>query len=510
MAVRPDPDHTDPAADAVHHARRRVRVSIGSGHDDAVVVKTGDHPAAIVAVEREALVLGQLRHPNIVDLVRTERTDTTATLVTHYAGPTTLAEISVDDAADVARFGAALLTIVGDLHAMGWAHGRVRADHCIVGDDGRLTLCAFGAAHRIAPRDPRRATDIADAVAVIAGLIDRCADDLVEHGDRASRRRLRHVRAALATATTSPPTAAAIERLRSTLTTISGAVATAPPADPAITLPSLAALERRDRDATTRPAGANPRRRWRGIAAATAALVGLFGAVVFLRWVGGPLGGASTREVARVGDLPAPVLLALTVIRVVAFAAALYGIALTTATLAALLTRRADVARLATAMAPPRLRQALVGLIGLGVLSSAATGPAPTPDPAVASAAPAPSTSTTSSTPPPTTAVAPPATAPVPPPPSPATAPPSPATASPPTADAPTTPLPNLWVMAPGDHLWGVAAEALARHYQRPARNDEIDGYWRRLVEMNRGSLIDPDNPDLVFAGQVIELPTID
>jgi len=61
--------------------------------------------------------------------------------------------------------------------------------------------------------------------------------------------------------------------------------------------------------------------------------------------------------------------------------------------------------------------------------------------------------------------------------------------------------------MGPGDHLWRVAEVAMTNHLGRPAANHEIDGYWRRLVALNRESLIDPDNPDLVFSGQVIELP---
>jgi nucleoid-associated protein YgaU len=31
--------------------------------------------------------------------------------------------------------------------------------------------------------------------------------------------------------------------------------------------------------------------------------------------------------------------------------------------------------------------------------------------------------------------------------------------------------------------------------------------YWRALLEVNRHVLADPDNPDLLFAGQVLSLP---
>ena len=249
---------------------------------------------------------------------------------------------------------------------------------------------------------------------------------------------------------------------------------------------------------------------------ATAGLAVLFGGVVFLRWVGGPLGlDGDVSTVRRLGDLPPALVAALNIVRVTAFAACLYGIALFAATLAAILTRRGDVERLVTNMAPPRLRRALVGLIGLGVMASVATGPGATSERVTVAAAPASTTTTTSTTSTttsttttttePTNDHAPPAAEPAIP------AEPAPIgttdTAPTPQASAPTDDLPNLWVMGPGDHLWRVAEAAMTNHLGRPVANHEIDGYWRRLVALNRESLIDPDNPDLVFAGQVIELP---
>ena len=34
--------------------------------------------------------------------------------------------------------------------------------------------------------------------------------------------------------------------------------------------------------------------------------------------------------------------------------------------------------------------------------------------------------------------------------------------------------------------------------------------YWRRLIEANRGRLVDPDDPDLVLPGQRFVLPALD
>jgi len=268
---------------------------------------------------------------------------------------------------------------------------------------------------------------------------------------------------------------------------------------------------------TTRPRRAG-RRNWRGVVAGLATLGLLFGAVAFLRWIGGPLGDPLTNSsVSRIGAVPHPIALALSILRIAAFAACMYGIALTSATLAAILTRRPDLERLATSMAPPRLRRALVGLIGLGVLSSVASAPAG-PQPVTVRTAPARHVTRATSAPDTTMPPAPDTTAPD------TTAPDTttsttvpPLTTSPTTApataagDRTTAPtdgeLPNLWVMEPGDHLWRVASVALGRHLGRDALTSEVDSYWRAVIDLNRESLIDPDNPDLVFTGQVIELP---
>ena len=53
------------------------------------------------------------------------------------------------------------------------------------------------------------------------------------------------------------------------------------------------------------------------------------------------------------------------------------------------------------------------------------------------------------------------------------------------------------------------AAETLAGHLGRRPSPDEVDVYWRLVIELNRASLVDPDNPDLVMNGQVIELPPL-
>jgi nucleoid-associated protein YgaU len=79
--------------------------------------------------------------------------------------------------------------------------------------------------------------------------------------------------------------------------------------------------------------------------------------------------------------------------------------------------------------------------------------------------------------------------------------------AAPPSPPPPTATPSNTWTVRPGDHFWVIAEATLAQSLGRQPADGETAGYWRRLVETNQGRLADPSNPDLLFTGQVIELP---
>ncbi len=63
------------------------------------------------------------------------------------------------------------------------------------------------------------------------------------------------------------------------------------------------------------------------------------------------------------------------------------------------------------------------------------------------------------------------------------------------------------WLVAAGDHLWGIAEEALTDRAGSEPDLREIVGYWQDLIEVNRERLVDPGNPDLIYPGQVLVLP---
>jgi nucleoid-associated protein YgaU len=87
-------------------------------------------------------------------------------------------------------------------------------------------------------------------------------------------------------------------------------------------------------------------------------------------------------------------------------------------------------------------------------------------------------------------------------------APPPAATPEPEPAPAPTANASaSEWTVRPGDHFWRIAEEVLTERRQRPPTDAETDPYWRRLVDANRQRLVDRDNPDLLFPGQVLVVP---
>lgn len=99
------------------------------------------------------------------------------------------------------------------------------------------------------------------------------------------------------------------------------------------------------------------------------------------------------------------------------------------------------------------------------------------------------------------------------------TAPPTTATPSPPDSQSPPPPEPlppatptagHSWTVEPGDHLWSISERALATSSGRDVSDIEIAPYWRDVIEANMSLLVDPDNPDLLYPGQVLTLPPLD
>lgn len=79
---------------------------------------------------------------------------------------------------------------------------------------------------------------------------------------------------------------------------------------------------------------------------------------------------------------------------------------------------------------------------------------------------------------------------------------------SPTTIPAPASP--TTWTVTAGESFWSIAGDVLEVELGRPPTDAEIDPRWRALIAANRHRLVDPDDPDLIVAGQVFELPAPD
>jgi LysM domain len=264
--------------------------------------------------------------------------------------------------------------------------------------------------------------------------------------------------------------------------------------------------------------------RWRLLAWTAALALGLRG----LHALGaGPLGVplSSADDLSAWLDRTPPELMAVAILRLLALAAGWY---LAVCTLALALTRPVGRSRVASAAAratPAIVRRLVVGGGGLGLAAGTVVGALPSTMVAPAALAPRPAAASivgaAQDTNPPTatmtrgardiptaamtrrptqdtpTAVMTrlPATNP----PRASRSPPAPAT-----GDSAATP-PSLTVEA-GDSFWSIAAETLAEAGEA-STDRRVIGYWRRLVEANRGRLLDPGNPDLLVPGQELVLP---
>jgi nucleoid-associated protein YgaU len=66
----------------------------------------------------------------------------------------------------------------------------------------------------------------------------------------------------------------------------------------------------------------------------------------------------------------------------------------------------------------------------------------------------------------------------------------------------------NEWTVRRGDHLWSIAARVLGERTGHQPTDRDTDPFWRRLILANHDLLADPNNPDLIFPGQVLVIPS--
>ncbi|MFP3905896.1 MAG: hypothetical protein ACLFWR_02625 [Acidimicrobiales bacterium] len=124
--------------------RATLRID-GSGTRPLVIKEAHDGPA-VERLRRELAVLRRAQHPGVVSLLDATDSDDQVVVRTRFCGSRTLATVGRLPVARAAGILAALAATVADLHELGVSHGRISADHVLVGGDGRPVLCGFGEA----------------------------------------------------------------------------------------------------------------------------------------------------------------------------------------------------------------------------------------------------------------------------------------------------------------------------------------------------------------------------
>lgn len=70
----------------------------------------------------------------------------------------------------------------------------------------------------------------------------------------------------------------------------------------------------------------------------------------------------------------------------------------------------------------------------------------------------------------------------------------------------PDSPGTSTVVVVEGDHLWKISKRHLEGRWHRAPSNSEVGPYWRDVIDENLAHLKSGD-PDLIYPGEVIELP---
>jgi hypothetical protein len=140
--------------------------------DGAVwIVKSASSPEETARLDHEASQLRRAAHPGVIeigslDAVAGSDAGGRTELRSRYAGRSLRATGAIPAPA-LCGLGAAVATVLADLHDLGLVHGAVDADHILLGEDGRPVLCGFGSSGSTDDQDPLG--DVCSLAATLAG-----------------------------------------------------------------------------------------------------------------------------------------------------------------------------------------------------------------------------------------------------------------------------------------------------------------------------------------------------
>lgn len=153
--------------------------------DERLLLKRARRPSPRTAalLDAEAAVLARLPPGRVVlpiGLVARRGSDDRALLTGFEPGGSLAGVVRPLPPAAVTGLVVDLARALGSVHVAGWVHGRVTAEHVLVGRDGRVVLGGFGRARRLAP-GPDGTTAAADDLAQLAAVARLLLDPTATH-----------------------------------------------------------------------------------------------------------------------------------------------------------------------------------------------------------------------------------------------------------------------------------------------------------------------------------------
>jgi hypothetical protein len=144
----------------------------------AVAIKRAESDDDRRRLGHEAAILQAVAHPGVVRLVGPSAASTVsggelAELTLELAAGGDLRRVGVLPLAGATGLGAALATVVADLHHLGVAHGCIEESHVLLDADGGPILCGFGRSRWLSPGGEGMELKRADIRAVAALVLGR-------------------------------------------------------------------------------------------------------------------------------------------------------------------------------------------------------------------------------------------------------------------------------------------------------------------------------------------------
>ncbi len=134
-----------------------------------VLVKRATTPEGRARLTGEASVLRALAHPGIVRVVGDAHDEASTELHLAWVGAHSLATVAGLPVAAAGTIVGQVAAVVADLHRAGIGHGRLGADHVLLGTDGRVVLTGLAEARRL--DRSLAADDVAALGALLTALV---------------------------------------------------------------------------------------------------------------------------------------------------------------------------------------------------------------------------------------------------------------------------------------------------------------------------------------------------